>query len=517
MSYLVTFHTITIDDTALPFTGQWSFLDDSSLSPLDGTYHITSNAGDSVSLNFSGTAITVFGFCDTTPGNYSVQLDNETVILNAASSSKEATMLFFCTGLNDSFVHTLTITNEDNSLLAIGSVNITAMSLSSSNPTSALSSHGSHQSTIIAITLAAVLGSLVLLISLFCLWRRLHQRRLFVPPNGNNHSKVLDIVRGPEGDDFEDMYHDKGPVGINRRATTNGSGSLSFMLDLPIQSRPSLPASRCGDYSGNSAQELPQSPTVSLGRTGTHPRESSRGVPFPEVFSAEGSDNIGACQPPFPDAQDRATVAASQISSPLQDQETREEHAESQTFELSPVVPAPALRVSTVAGVIPTQESSGRSQLSYSFLDITASSRESSVRHISLKGSSSSSSSGSMQWRSQGPFSPTRRISLPFALGYPTGLCHETDLSDPSSANIEFPRIASNIRPLLQIPQGMVGPHTVFSEEFPMPPIPLQSTVRPYTQSSLPLHIWTPIAEPQQIPRSVSVTTAPTSALSSGN
>jgi hypothetical protein len=313
------------------------------------------------------------------------------------------------------------------------------------------------------------------------------------------------------------MYHDKGPVGINRCMTTNGSGSLSFTLDLPIQSRPSLPASRRGDYSGNSAQELPQSPTVSLGCTGTHPRESSRGVPFPEVFSAEGSDNIGARQPPFPDTQDRATVAASQISSPLQDQETQEEHAESQTFELSPVVPAPALRVSAVAGVIPMQESSGRSQLLYSFLDITASSRESSVRHISPNGSSLSSSSGSMQRRSQGPFSPTQHISLPFALGYPTGLCHETDPSNPSSANIEFPRIASNIRPLLQIPQGMVGPHTVFSEEFPMPPIPPRSTVRPYTQSSPPLHIQTQIAEPQQIPRSVSVTTAPTSALSSGN
>jgi hypothetical protein len=57
-----------------------------------------------------------------------VQLDNETVILNAASSSKEATTLFFRTGLNDSFVHTLAITNEDNSLLAIGSVNITKVS-----------------------------------------------------------------------------------------------------------------------------------------------------------------------------------------------------------------------------------------------------------------------------------------------------------------------------------------------------------------------------------------------------
>lgn len=392
------------------------------------------------------------------------------------------------------------------------------------NPTSALSSHGTRRSTVVAITLAAILGSLVLLISLFCLWRRrrqfgriLHQRRLFVPPNGNNHSKVLDIVRGPEIDDFDDMYQDKGPMGITRRAATNGSGSLSFTLDLPIQSRPSLPASQRGDYSGNSAQELPRSPTVSLGRNGTHARESSRGVPFSEALIAEGSDNIGAHQPPLPDAQDQATTTVSRISSLPPDQETQEEHTDRQTFELSPVVPAPALpRVSALAGVIPRQESSERSQLSYSFLDITGSSRGSSVRHTGPNASSSSSSSGSMQRRNQEAFSPTRRISLPFALGYPSSLRHETDPSETSSAtNIEFPRIASNIRPLPQIPQGMVGPHTVSADDFPRPP--RATRLRPYTQSSPPLHIRTQSAEPQQLPRSVSVTTAPTSALSSSN
>lgn len=393
------------------------------------------------------------------------------------------------------------------------------------NPSGALSSHGSHRGTVVAVTLAAILGSLVLLISLFCLWRRrrqfgriLHQRRLFVPPNGNNHSKVLDIVRGPEIDDFDDMYQDKGPTGIIRRAATNGSGSLSFTLDLPIQSRPSLPASQ-RDYSGNSAQELPRSPTVSLGRTGTHARESSRGVPFPEALIAEGSDNIDIHQPPLPDAQDQATATVSRIGSLPQDQETQEEHTDRQTFELSPVVPAAALpRVNAVTGVIPRQESSERSQLSYSFLDITASSRGSSVRHTGPNASSSSSSSGSLQRRNPEAFSPTRRISLPFALGYPSSLRHGSDPSEPSTAtNIEFPRIASNIRPLPQIPQGLDESPIVTAEDFPKPPRPPRSTIRPYTQSSPPLHIRTQSAEPQQLPRSVSVTTAPTSALSSRN
>ena len=390
------------------------------------------------------------------------------------------------------------------------------------NPTSALSSHGS-RGAVIAIALAAVLGSLVLLITLFFLWRRrrqfgriLHQRRLFVPPTGNNHSKVLDIVRGPGVDDFEDMYHDKGPVGISRPTATNGSGSMSFTLDLPIQSRPSLPASQRGDYSGNSAQELPRSPTVSLGRTGTHVRESSRGIPLPEVFNADGNNN-GARQPPLPDARDRATSTITRISSSTQDQETREEYSESQTFELSSVVLAPALpRVSAVAGDIPTHETSERSQPSYSFLDITGSSRGSSVRQTGLNASSSSSSSGSLQRRSYEPFSPTRRISLPFALGYPSSLRDGTNTSQPSSANIEFPRISTNIRPLPQIPQGMVGLDTELPEENPRPPRPPRSAIRPHAQSTPPLHIRTQNQEPQQLPRSVSVTTAPTSALSSG-
>src|SRR5258708_12407023 len=49
-----TFSTLVIDDTSLPFTGQWSFQNNSSLSSLDNTYHTTTNAGDFVNFNFSG-------------------------------------------------------------------------------------------------------------------------------------------------------------------------------------------------------------------------------------------------------------------------------------------------------------------------------------------------------------------------------------------------------------------------------------------------------------------------------
>ena len=79
-----------------------------------------------VSLSL-GTAVTVFGFRNATSGNFSVKLDNDTVTRNGASSAEVATTLFYSTGLNNSF-HTLTITNEDDSLLAVGSINVTTAS-----------------------------------------------------------------------------------------------------------------------------------------------------------------------------------------------------------------------------------------------------------------------------------------------------------------------------------------------------------------------------------------------------
>jgi hypothetical protein len=71
--------------------------------------------------------VSAFGFRSATSGKYSVNLDNDVVTLNGASSSEVATTLFFRTGLNNTF-HTLTITNVDGSFLAIGSINVTSAS-----------------------------------------------------------------------------------------------------------------------------------------------------------------------------------------------------------------------------------------------------------------------------------------------------------------------------------------------------------------------------------------------------
>ena len=382
------------------------------------------------------------------------------------------------------------------------------------NPISGSSSHIS-RGTIAAIVVASTLGVLVFLIVAFFLWRRrrqcgriLHRKRSFVAPNGNNHSKVLDIVRGPgpDVDDIEDMYEDKPPEDKGRQPTNHGSESLSFTLDLPIQSRsrPSLRLSQ-RDWSGNSAQELPRSPTVSLGRPGTHPRGSSRGVPLHEISAGDGVDD-DETRPPSSIALGQATDEGILTSDLPRDRETVR-----RTFELTPAVFPPPLPHPGVVTSGPAQGGSDQSQPPYSFLDISASSQASStsVRHPGLDPSSSSLSSGSV--RQSGPLMPSQRISLPFAMGFPR---EPPDLSRTPPTGIEFPRISLNIRPLPQIPQSAVEPRTQSSM---LPTFP-QRAVRPHAQSIPLLHVRTEVDQFQTLPRSVSTSTPPPiSAVSGGN
>ena len=352
------------------------------------------------------------------------------------------------------------------------------------------------------------------LIAAFFLWRRrrgriLHRKRSFVAPNGNNHSKVLDIVRGPDVDGMDDMYEDKPPEDKSRQPTNHGSESLSFTLDLPIQSRHSLRLSQ-RDWSGNSAQELPRSPTISVGRPGTYPRGSSRGVPLHEISAGDGVDNDETRRPPSSIALGLTTEEGFPTSDLPRDRETVD-HTERRTFELTPAVsPSSLPRPGIVAGG-PAQGGSDQSQPSYSFLDISASSQASStsVRHPGPDPPSSSSSFGSMR-RSE-PSLPSQRISLPFAMGFPRD---PPDLSHTPPTGIEFPRISLNIRPLPQIPQWAVEPGTQSSM---LPTLP-QRAMRPHAQSIPPLRVRTEDQQPQTLPRSVSTSTAPLiSAVSGGS
>ena len=360
---------------------------------------------------------------------------------------------------------------------------------------------------------ASTLGVLVFLIAAFFLWRRrrgriLHRKRSFVAPNGNDHSKVLDIVRGPDVDDFDDMYEDK-PEDKSRQPTNHGSESLSFTLDLPIQSRHS-PRLSHRDWSGNSAQELPRSPTVSVGRPGTHPRGSSRGVPLHEISGGDSVENDETRRPPSSIALGQATDEGIPTSDLPRDRETVD-HTERRTFELTPAMSSPRFPQPGVVASGQAQGGSDQSQPSYSFLDISASSQASSasVRHPGPDPPSSSSSSGSIR-RSE-PLMPSQRISLPFAMGFPRD---PPDLSRMPLTGIEFPRISMNIRPLPQIPQSAVE----FGTQFSMLPTLPQRAARPHAQSIPPLRVRTEDHEPQTLPRSVSTTTAPLiSAVSGGS
>ena len=384
------------------------------------------------------------------------------------------------------------------------------------NPISGSSSHIS-RGTIAAIVVASALGVLVFLIVAFFLWRRrrqfgsiLHRKRSFVAPNGNDHSKVLDIVRGPGGDDIDEMYEDKPPEDKSRQPTNHGSESLSFTLDLPIQSRPSLRLSQ-RDWSGNSAQELPRSPTVSVGRPGTHPRGSSRGVPLHEISARDSVDNDETRRPPSSIALGQTTDEGILTS----DSPRERDLTERRTFELTPVVPPSQLPRPGVVASGPAQGGSDQSQPSYSFLDISTSSQASStsVRHPGLDSPPSSSSFGSQAMRRSEPLLPSQRISLPFAMGFPR---EPPDLSRSRTppTGIEFPRISLNIRPLPQIPQSSVELGTLSSM---LPALP-QRAVRPLAQSIPSLRVRTEVDQPQTLPRSVSTSTAPAiSAVSGGN
>ena len=213
------------------------------------------------------------------------------------------------------------------------------------------------------------------------------------------------------------MYEDKPPEDKSRQPTNHGSESLSFTLDLPIQSRPSLRLSQ-RDWSGNSVQELPRSPTVSVGRPGTHARGSSRGVPLHEISAGDSVDNDEPRRPPSSIALGQATDEGIFTSDSPRERETVDLTVR-RTFELTPVVPASPLPRPGVVASGPTQVGSDQSQPSYSFLDISASSQASStsVRHPGLDSPPSSSSLSSMR-RSE-PLLPSQRISLPFAMGFP--------------------------------------------------------------------------------------------------
>ncbi|KAI0048280.1 hypothetical protein FA95DRAFT_1098201 [Auriscalpium vulgare] len=452
--------TNIVEDTNLAFVGQWSFQEVPSVSPEDTTFHTSSNAGDWVSYNFTGSAVSVNGLRDITAGHYSVQLDNDTVILSGQSSFKEPAALFFQGGLDRSIPHTLTITNREDRQLTIGALNITSLSGPYDEPGSSKTS-GMPRGTIAAIAVAASLGFLVLCILLFCTWRRrrrmniLHRRRMFASTSGSDLSGVLDIAPGTEDPEGKTLDKSKSI------ARDPSGGSLSFTLELPVQDHTSL---------RGSVQELPRSPTVSLaGRThNNHVRETSRGALMQDISTSDGVYVGVREQSPFHvDFAARVRQNSEGRPHPFAHQNTPSEARASNTENSLPVLSLPLPPRFNVISSTPVATEAPHRQPSYSFLDISTSSRESSLgdgRRVPSIATSSSSSMGARIRRfSEMSFAPTRPISLPFALQYHRNSSlgipsrrHSPERDSPprSARHLSLHSPTSPIRPLPRIPHS---------------------------------------------------------------
>ena len=67
-AFSATVKSNVLDDTSLAFTGEWSFQENSAVSPLDSTFHTSTNSGDRFELQFNGTRPVLFStLCEHTP------------------------------------------------------------------------------------------------------------------------------------------------------------------------------------------------------------------------------------------------------------------------------------------------------------------------------------------------------------------------------------------------------------------------------------------------------------------
>ncbi|KAM0752039.1 hypothetical protein T439DRAFT_199691 [Meredithblackwellia eburnea MCA 4105] len=118
---------VTLDDfsTIFAYSGLWTAPDTSTtnfpgsdsflLSLVDGTYHRTSSVNSSVSLNFTGLSISLYGVAGPNAGYYDVTLDGASATsapVNAYSPTNSSNHLLFSkTGLS-SGQHSITLTNR---------------------------------------------------------------------------------------------------------------------------------------------------------------------------------------------------------------------------------------------------------------------------------------------------------------------------------------------------------------------------------------------------------------------
>ncbi|CAE6456978.1 unnamed protein product [Rhizoctonia solani] len=105
------------DSTLVTYTptGSWSTTDPAGQtgSYHQNTVHTTSTQGSTVSIQFSGNAIYVYGSTDSFSGAYDVKIDGQstTSLKGSTSTFRQPALLFYADGF-DSRDHTLTLTNR---------------------------------------------------------------------------------------------------------------------------------------------------------------------------------------------------------------------------------------------------------------------------------------------------------------------------------------------------------------------------------------------------------------------
>ncbi|KAF7376434.1 hypothetical protein MSAN_00059000 [Mycena sanguinolenta] len=243
----LTFTQQVLNDT-FAFVGKWSFLNDSDSS------HQSTTAGDSASVQFTGTAFQLLGSTSPQAGNYSVTLDNVTTSFSARSSFSQAdSLLFFASGLDAETTHHLNITNTGGATLVLPANGAIVWALSgtpsgassssspSSSPSVALAQNtsGLSSGTIAALVLAGVLIFFVAIcvVLYFFLYRPYRRRQLLRRQQAKEHpdqdfESVLVVDVAPEEPTKKAFYNDVAVAGPSRDRTSRRSGFAKWKEEV---------------------------------------------------------------------------------------------------------------------------------------------------------------------------------------------------------------------------------------------------------------------------------------------
>lgn len=156
-----------LDNTQIQLTGRWQYHINPIIPNQFRSFHATNHSGDFAALNFTGTAIEVFGLVGPRNGNYSVSLDDAKISFSRQAATIQQASLFSQENLDASRIHQLVITNEiEGRLLTIDLLNITQSASTGESTSNSRISRGAIAaiSLVAALCITILAGSLVYLL-----------------------------------------------------------------------------------------------------------------------------------------------------------------------------------------------------------------------------------------------------------------------------------------------------------------------------------------------------------------